>query len=146
MSYTNPTGLQFQQYFQRDFPYTNDSVTLTGVNNLDINNALIIMSYNINQKLFPDQTSYTVGALYLAGHYLVLAIRQGTQGITGNWPWLESSKSVGPASQGFNIPQRILDNYKLSFLSKTYYGMLYLDFISQYLNGAAMVLPGRTNP
>ena len=101
MSYTNPSGPQFIAQFQGDFPYTNDSGTLTGVNNTDINLALLLQSYNINPSLFPDQTAYTLYALYLAAHYLVLNVRQRSQGWTGNWPWLEprreSARRINPS-------------------------------------------------
>jgi hypothetical protein len=143
--YTNPTGGQFIAQFQGDFPYTNDAGTLTGVNNTDINTALLLMSYNINQGLFPDQTAYTLYSLYLAAHYLVLNIRQRTQGWTGNYPWMESSKGVGPASQSFALPEELTKNPSYAHLGKTYYGVQYFMFVYPFLKANCFALFSRTN-
>lgn len=143
MAFTNPTVADFKAYFFRDFPYGS---TLDTVTDADITKALAEALFNFNPGLFADQAQYSMGVLYLAAHYLVIDLRASSQGITGSYSWLESSKSVGSVSESFVIPQRILDNPYWAMLSQTPYGAKFLSLILPRLLGNIMVLPGRTQP
>ena len=144
MAYTSPTVAQFQAQFARDFPYTND--INTGVVPADITSAINLTDYSINQGMWPDQTSFTLAFLYLTAHYLVMNLRAASQGINGQYNWLQNSKSVGQVSESFSIPQRILDNPTLSQLAKTNYGAQYLQMLIPNLVGQMYTVQGSTKP
>ncbi len=144
MSYTNPQQSDFQTLFYRDFNFgsdPNNSVTPT-----DIANAFAKTNVNINPAIFPDQASYNLGYLYLSAHYLVLALRASSQGINGQWNWAQAGKSVGAVSETFQIPQRMIDNPELMYLTKTNYGVEYLIMILPVLTGQMFAVYGGTNP
>ncbi len=144
MTYVNPTVSDFQNYFVRDFPYGIDPNI--AVLNSDISKAFGQTNININQALFSSQDSYNIGYLLLSAHYLVVDLRMSSQGINGQYSFLEQSKSVGSVSQSFSIPQRILDNTYLSMLTKTNYGAKYLELILPQLCGQIFNVYGRTSP
>lgn len=133
MAYNNPSVADFQAYFYRDFPYG------TGIEenviDQDIAKAFQQANVNINQGLFPDQATYTMAYLYLSAHYLVFDLRMSSQGLNGQYSFLEQSKSVGQVSQSFAIPQRILDDPYFSMLTQTNYGAKYLQLILPQLAG-----------
>lgn len=142
--FINPTVQDFKDYFTRDFPYGTDPNT--SVLDSDITKAYGQVNFAINPALFPDQASYTLCYLFLAAHWLVTDLRMSSQGISGQYNWLESSKSVGSVSEGFSIPQRILDNPEFAMLSKTNYGAKYLQLLLPQLMGQIFIAPGRTLP
>jgi hypothetical protein len=144
MSFINPTVVQFQTQFSRDFPYgTNPG---TSVLTSDIQSAFTLTNFNINPGLFPDQTSYITAYNYLAAHYLVMNLRSSSQGINGQFNFLQASKGVGSVSEGFTIPQRILDNPYWSMLTKTNYGAQYLQLLLPQLAGQMFTIAGTTQP
>jgi hypothetical protein len=144
VAFTNPSVTDFKSFFVRDFPYSNTD--LTTVQDVDVSNALIEMSVNINPGLFANQQAYTLGALNLGAHYLVTNLRNSSQGISGQFNWLESSKGVSSVSEGFSIPQRILDNPLLAMLTKTTYGAKYLAQVLPMLGGAMFTTFADANP
>jgi hypothetical protein len=147
MAYTFPAISDFKSQFVRDFPYggaagdPNKSI-LDG----DINVALTLAGYNINQGLWPDQTSFNLSFLYLSAHYLVLNIRNSSQGLNGQFNWAQNSKAAGPVSEAFTIPQRVIDNPELMMLTKTNYGAMYLQLALPQLVGNVFTVCGRTKP
>lgn len=143
MAYTNPSVTDFKNYFTRDFPYGSTDDT---VKDSDIAKAISEAAFNINPSLAQDQGQYTMLFLYLTAHFLVLDLRAASQGIAGNYSWLTSSKAVGSVSEGFTIPDRILQNPILSQYSKTYYGAKYLNLILPQLAGQVYVVAGATLP
>ena len=142
--YTNPTVQDFQNYFVRDFPYGIDPNTT--VLDSDISKAFGQVAFNINPKLFDNQANYTVGYLLLAAHYLVIDLRMSSQGMNGQYGFLENSKSVGNVSQAFAIPQRILDNPTFAMYTKTNYGAKYLELLLPNLCGQVFSARGYTHP
>ena len=106
--YLNPDIPTFQAYFYRDFPYGTDPQV--SILDQDIAKAYGQVNFAINPYLFTNQENYTLGYLYLAAHWLVTDLRASSQGIAGQYNWLEASKGVGSVSSSFSIPQRILDN------------------------------------
>lgn len=144
MAYTNPSTSDFKAYFTRDFPYGTDPNT--SVLDSDITKAFGQVAFNINQALFSGQDQYNVGYLLLSAHYLVIDLRMSSQGINGQYSFLEQSKSVGSVSQSFAIPQRILDNPYFSMLTKTNYGAKYLELLIPQLVGQVFNVIGSTRP
>lgn len=142
-AYTNPTADDFQEYFVRDFPYGS---TLDEVTDDDIERAIAEASISINPRLFSAQQSYTIAFLYLSAHQLVVNLQTSSQGIFGQGTWLQQSKAVAGVSEAFVIPQRIQNSPLFSALSKTRYGMKYLELLAPLLIGQAFVVPGRTQP
>ncbi len=144
MAYDNPTVNTFKEYFFRDFPYGSDPET--SVLDQDITKAFGQTNVNINQGLFSSQTDYSIGYLLLAAHFLVIDLRMSSQGISGAYSWITTSKSVGSVSTSFQIPQRILDNPEFAMLAQTNYGAKYLQLLLPRLSGQMFSVVGSTRP
>lgn len=142
--YEHPTITEFKAYFTRDFPYGTDPET--SILDSDINKAFGQTRININPNMFTSQESFTIGFLLLAAHYLVVDIRMSSQGINGQFAFMEQSKSVGSVSQSFAIPQKILENPYFAMIVKTNYGAKYLELVLPQLAGAIFPVHGRTLP
>lgn len=144
MAYTNPSVADFKDFFDRDFPYGTDQETT--VLDSDIAKAFRFTNVNFNPDLWGSQGDYTLGYLLLSAHYLVMNLRASSQGINGQFAFLESSKSVGSVSQSFAIPQRVLDNPDWAVLTKTNYGAQYLQLVLPQLAGQIYTVCGSTRP
>lgn len=144
MAYTNPSVADFKAFFVRDFPYGSDPET--SVLDVDITKAFTFVNINMNPGLFGAQASYTIGYQLLSAHYLVTNLRASSQGINGQYNFLQQSKNVGSVSEAFGIPQRILDNPELSMLCKTNYGAQFLQLILPQLTGQIFNAYGSTRP
>lgn len=144
MAFNNPSIVDFKNQFVRDFPYGTDPNT--SVLDADIGNAFIFTNVNINQGNWSDQGSYSLGYNLLAAHYLVLNLRASSQGINGQYNWIQNSKSVQGVSEAFSIPDRILANPLFAMLAKTNYGAQYLQLLLPQLVGQSFVAFGRTRP
>lgn len=142
--WTNPSVSDFQAFFQRDFPYGSDITT--SITPTDIANAINSAAYSINPGMFGDQGSYNIAFLNLAAHFLVMSIRTSSQGIVGQYNFLQNSKGVGSVSESFNIPPRITNDPYLSMFAKTNYGATYLMIVLPQLNGAMLSVCGQTKP
>lgn len=144
MAFNNPTITDFKNYFTRDFPYGIDPAA--SVLDSDIGKAYGQVNFAINPALFTTQENYTLGYLWLAAHWLVTDLRAASQGISGQYNWLQSNKSVGSVSEGFQIPERIMANPQFAMLSKTTYGAKFLQLILPQLTGQMFIACGRTLP
>jgi hypothetical protein len=144
VSYNQPVVADFKNQFVRDFPY--GSNIETQILDADILQAITEASYQINPALFSDQGSYTIGFLYLAAHTLVVNIRGSSQGINGQFNFLQAGKGAAGVNESFAIPQRILNSPVLSVYTKTNYGMKYIMMVLPQLTGAMFTVCGRTNP
>lgn len=144
MAFSNPSVADFKAQFFRDFPYGTD--LNTSVIDQDITNAFLLVNVNMNPSLFGDQGSYNVGYLLLAAHYLVMNLRASSQGINGQFNFLQNAKSAGSISEAFGIPQRILDNPDLAILCKTNYGATFLQLILPQVGGQVFTVCGTTLP
>lgn len=140
MAYTNPTVSDFKNQFARDFPYGVD--INNDVLDSDITYAFQLTNAQVNQGLFPDQGTYALGYNLLSAHFLVTNLRASSQGINGQYNWLQNSKAVGQVNEAFSIPQRVLDNPYWSSLSKTNYGQNYLSLILPQLIAPAFGVYG----
>lgn len=139
-----PTVQNFKTYFNRDFPYGTD--IQTSVTDVDIEKAINMAQCNINQALFCDTDCFSVAFLLLSAHYLVVNLTNSSQGLSGQFAWLVSSKSVGNVSVGMTIPDYILSQPLLAMLSRTTYGAQYLELILPLITGHTFAVPGRTLP
>ena len=142
--YVAPTIQQFQAQFFRDFPYGTDPAV--SVLDQDICNAFNQVDISINPNLWPNQTAYQLGYLLLAAHFLVLNLRAASQGLNGQFSWIQASKAVGSVSESFSIPERLVNNPDFMAYSKTNYGAQYLNLLWPYLCGQMFSVMGRTKP
>lgn len=142
MAFVNPSVADFKAFFSRDFPYGIDQNT--AVLDEDIAKSFIFTNVNFNPGLWADQGSYNVGYFLLSAHYLVMNLRSSSQGINGQFNFLEQGKSVGSVNQSFAIPQRVLDNPDWSVLMKTNYGAQYLQLVLPQLAGHMYSVAGTT--
>jgi hypothetical protein len=143
MAYERPTVEQFKVYFDRDFTYGESMET---VRDYDIERAYFDTSVNFNEDLFSDQDTFTVAYLLFSAHFLVMRLRAASQGVAGQYTWLQASRNVGSVSESIAIPQRILDNPEYAMISKTNYGAQYLMMVLPLLSGQIFTVCGRTNP
>lgn len=142
--FVKPTVEDFKTYFSRDFPYNEDPSL--GVTDGDITKAMGEADDVFNPNLFSTQESFSRAYLLLTAHFLVMDLRAASQGLSGSYSWITTSKSVGNVSESYGVPQRILDNPTLGMLSKTPYGAKYLHLIYPLLLGGVSWVPGRTHP
>ena len=144
MSYTTPQVVDFKNQFVRDFPYGADSTT--SILDADIVNAINFAGMNFNEGLWSNQQTFTIGYLLLAAHYLVMNIRASSQGISGQFNFLQAGKNAGSVSETFAIPERIQQNPEFAMLCKTNYGAMYLQMILPQLAGQIYSITGATQP
>ena len=142
MAFTTPSVADFKAYFTRDFPYGIDPNT--SVQDTDIAKAYQLANVNGQalQSLFGDQGSFTTGYLYLSAHFLVMNLRASSQGINGQFAFLEQNKGVDSVNTSFAIPPRILENPFWSMLMKTNYGAQFMQLILPSLAGQMFTVPG----
>lgn len=142
MAFNNPAVADFKSLFFRDFPFGTD--VNVAILDQDVSNSFVKTNIGINPDLWDDQASYTLGYLLLSAHNLVMTLRASSQGINGQFNWAQNNKSVGAVSEGFAIPQRILDNPEFMMLSKTNYGAEYLQLLLPKLVGQIFGVCGST--
>ncbi len=142
MAYNNPTVDDFKAYFVRDWPYSSDPNL--GVMDADITSAYTLVLVNMNPALWANQGNYTVGFLYLAAHYMVLNLRASSQGLNGQYNWVQNSKTVQGVTEAFTIPQRLIDNPFFMMLTKTNYGARFFELVLPQLSGQVFSVYGRT--
>ena len=141
MAFSQPVTNDFRNTFVRDFPYGADT---SHVMDSDIERAIGDAAAEINPGLFDTQTEYTRCFLLLSAHHLVMNIRASSQGLSGQFSWLQGSKGVGSVSESFQIPQRIAENPYFAALSKTHYGAKYILAIFPLLSGQVGIAGGAT--
>ena len=142
-SFEVPTVKDFKEYFQRDFPF---GCSESEVMDSDILKAFLTASVEFNVALCTRQAQFTTLFLLLSAHFMVTALRNSAQGVSGVYSWLTGSKSVGSVSASQAIPQRILDNPSMAMLAQTSYGALYLQLILPQLAGNVGSVHGRIHP
>jgi hypothetical protein len=143
-NYVNPSLENFQSQFIRDFPFGTDPNTQ--VLDSDVTYAFCMTNVNINQGLFSDQGSYTIGYNLMSAHFLVMNLRASSQGINGQYNFLQNSKGVGSVNESFQIPERILANPYWAMLTKTNYGQQFLMLVLPQLCGQFFNAFGTTLP
>jgi len=117
-------------------PGTGDNTSPDSVNDFDIANALNDATvFNVSQELLGSQAAFTRAYLLLAAHYLCKNLLASGMGVGGKAEWLTQTKTVGPITESFAIPDRILKSPILSKLSVTTYGAQFLEFMAPQLIG-----------
>lgn len=142
MAFNNPAVSDFKAQFFRDFPYGTDMNV--SVLDQDIANAFQQTNVSINPNLWSDQGSYTLGYLLLSAHFMVLSLRASSQGLNGQYNWMQNNKSVAGVSEGFEIPQRIKDNPDFMAYYKTNYGAQYMNLVLPQLAAQIFSVRGTT--
>lgn len=144
MALLNPSVADFKAYFRRDFPY---GVGIGDfVEDEDIVKAMQSTNATINQTLFLKQASYTLAYMDLSAHFLVTQLRASSQGINGQYSFLQTGRSAGPTSESSQLPQQILDDPNWSMYCKTNYGASYVFQILPRVRGAMFSAHGHTKP
>lgn len=154
MAFVNPTNQQFRTFFQRDFPFSinpvsgqGDDSDLNKVTDSDISVAIATTAtFDINQDLFADQSSFTTAFLYFAAHQLCERLLMSAAGIQSQYSWLTTAKSVGDVSESFQIPPRVLEDPFMAAMSKTRYGVMFLRMMSPLMVGHTFAVPRVTLP
>ncbi len=144
MSYSYPTVTEFKERFDRDFPY--GSNIETSVRDIDITRAMDRAKVNFNEAFFGSEEDFKLGFLYLSAHHLVLNLRNSSQGLSGQFSWLQNSRGAGSVSEGLSIPTMILENPYFAAISKTGYGAEFLIMVLPQLFGNIYTVKGATNP
>lgn len=154
------TVADFKAQFTRDFNY---GVGMDTVRDADIQSALNRASSIFNPALFdttpvgvlPNVTSEAkICYLNASAHFLVIAI-QGVGGLSASGParspglasqgeGVVTSKSAGGVSIGSSFPDAIANNPVLFGLTKTTYGLEYLQVLMTRLVGNVAVVAGET--
>lgn len=142
MTFVAITIQNFKDYFLRDFPYGPDIEQ--NVLDEDLTRALDESFAEIPQGLFSDQADFEIGLKYLMAHFLVLNLQNSSQGLSGQYEWLTSSKSVGSVSSSFAVPEGVSNNAQLSHFAKTNYGARYISIIWPRRIGQIFTVGGRT--
>ena len=121
----------------------NDSVD-NYISDADIMRAFKEANVNFNAALFGDNDTIKMVFLYLAAHYLVIDLNNAMNPLAMGFMGFTQSKSVGSVSEGYAVPQWMLNNAILSQYAQTGYGRKYLSLIQPYLVGNLIFVPGRT--
>ena len=148
MSWQTPNAAAFKAQFVRDFNYapTNDSTNLDYVTDQDIASAITMASANFNPGLFGADAGRTMAFLMLAAFYLVDNLQVSAQGISSKSNFPISSKSAGPVTVSYQIPERYMKDAIISFLTHNGYGMKYLSMALPAIIGNVRVMQGANAP
>lgn len=146
MPYVPPSIDDFKERFDRDFAYSEDQTDKSKVRDVDITRGFTQAVANFNENLWGSQATYSEAFLLLTAHYLCTNLLNSSQGLGGAGQWLTNSKAVGPMQESFALPERIMKSPTLAALSKTSYGMTYLQMILPQLAGNVVGICGNTTP
>jgi hypothetical protein len=144
--FDTPTITDFKTLFFRDFNYGGTNGDLTTVQDQDLTNALADAGTNFNSLLFSTQADYSNSYLLLSAHFLVMNLRASSQGIAGQYNWLQSGKGVGGISESFSIPNDVAQIPEFASYSKTFYGQKYLMIVLPRLRGQIFTVCGEAHP
>lgn len=141
-----PTIAQFQEFFARDFNYTDDDTNLDLVTPNDITQAIAEGQINFNTSLYGSNANITTVFMYLAAFCLARKIIVSTKGLSSQSRFPINSNSVGGVSINFSLPEAYTKDPWLSALTVNGYGMRFLEFTLPYLTGNVFVAGGRLSP
>lgn len=127
--------------------FEGDNSNDKAVTDFDIVNAfLAVEAFGAPQQLFATQDSYSTAYNLLAAHFMVTSFLASSQGVMGKPAWLTASKSVGPISESFQIPERVQKSVTFSRFSATTYGVRFLEIIAPRLVGNLVTFYRETAP
>jgi hypothetical protein len=141
----------FKSWFTRDFDYAtpygmtgpiDDCPKTERITDADLTKAYSEAEINFNPSLFSTDTQLKVTFLYLAAHYLANDRQAAT---TQGAPYSPvQSRSVGPVSESYVIPDWMKNDVVLGSFMTTRYGQKYLTLIKPLLIGNVVVYEGAT--
>lgn len=141
--WTPPTVAQFKAQFFRDFPYAPaGNASLEYVQDQDITNAINLANVDFNSDLFGINNMIIF--MYLAAHYMVLAIQNSSMGLNSQAKFPLESSSVGGVSITNRITDKLVDDPNYSKYLTTGYGQIYLEMVYPYTVGNIGIIPGTT--
>lgn len=139
----------FKGYFDRDFTF---GAALTNVRDKDIERAIAEAQALFNPALWTAGDDLEIAFEYLTAHCLVTAVaaagglNNAGRGLDSSGSFAISSKSAGPLSVGYAIPQELVDNPVLNQFMTTKYGQRYLEMLAPNLLGNVGTAQGQTQP
>jgi hypothetical protein len=139
----------FKGYFDRDFTFGSDKAS---IRDSDIDRAIAEASALFNPGLFVEGEDLEISFEYLTAHCLVSdiiaagGIDKRGQGISSTGTFAMNSKSAGPLSVGYALPQDIAENPLLNQFLTTKYGQRYLELLMPKLIGNFAIAGGGTQP
>lgn len=144
----------FKDHFVRDFDYAIPSGETTSiydcqknyVMNADITKAFSEAKMNFNESLFDTDSSLKLTFLYLTAHYLVMDLQMSQQGPGSGSQFPVQSRSVGPVSESYSIPDWISKDPMWSVFATTRYGMKYISLVRPLLVGNVFAYQGASTP
>lgn len=142
----------FKGWFVRDFIYATPlgatepvvSCQKNYITDPDLQRSFTEASINFNEKLFGEDDALRTTFYYLWAHYLVCDIQAASEGVNSSGKFITSSRSVGPLSESYVIPEWMLRDPNLAQFANTRYGQKYLGLIKPLLIGNVMVYQGDT--
>ncbi len=111
----------------------------------DIEKAFAEAKVNFNQALFSTDEEITLAFLYLAAHFLVIDIRNSSQGVNSKGNYNAQSQTVGNVSESLYIPDKIANNSIFQMYTTTGYGMKYINLVAPRLVGRVVAVRGAIN-
>lgn len=136
------TVKDFQDYFDRDFDYTEQ------IRTKDIENAILQAKTKFPARLAWGGDDIVKNAfLYLTAHYVISNVKAGggnATGLNSQGRFTASSKSVDGVSQTNVIPDKIAQHPSLWQYLKTSYGQIYLELMPPLIANV-MIVESRTN-
>lgn len=98
----------------------------------------------VNGKEFGDNCNEVRNIfLHLVAFYLVVDLKNSSQGVNSSFVGIVQSKSVGDVSESYAVPQWLQNSPMYSLYGQNGYGLKYLSLIAPYL--ACTVLFSRGN-
>lgn len=142
----------FKDHFVRDFSYAIPSGETESiydcqrdyVMDADITKAYAEAGINFNEGLFSTDDQLKISFLYLAAHYLVNDLQTSAQGLGSGSMFPVSSRSVGPVSETYAVPDWIAKDPVWSMYATTRYGLKYISLVKPLLIGNVVVYEGAT--
>lgn len=133
---TLPTDTQNWQITNLDkYSYITDA---------DIERAIAQALVNANERFGSDDEEKIIIFLHLVAFYLVMDIKNSSQGIASSYSGMLSSKSVGDVSESYSFPNWVNNNPYFSIYLSNGYGMKYLSLILPYISATILFAPGRS--
>jgi hypothetical protein len=144
----------FKSWFSRDFNYATPvgetdpiyDCPKDYVTDADITKAFTEAKMNFNSGLFGLDDELRMCFLYLSAHYLVNDLQTSVAGVGSTGYFAVNSRSVGSVSEGYQIPDWVLNDPILGSFMTTRYGQKYLSLIKPLLIGNVQVYIGNTTP
>ena len=149
-TYGMPAVADFKDYFDLDFPYPSDYPTDPDtdkfVRDKDILKGFRQANTAVNINLFMSQSAWMDGFMLMSAHQMVENRANSSQGVQGQYNWIQQSKGALGVSESFQLPEMFLKNPTFAGWAKTTYGSKYLRMIIPLLAGPATSAFGQTKP